>query len=93
MTDVMMEIRSSRYSTAGRGDRAAGGSGPFRRAAADRRGRPAGSVDEADHRVRRRGEMYVHLGYAKHDPAGRDGGNSRNGARAKTVLIFSSGAS
>jgi putative transposase len=32
------------------------------------------------------GEMDVHLGYAKHDPAGRDGGNSRNGARAKTVL-------
>ncbi|MDA3642388.1 transposase, partial [Mycobacterium xenopi] len=27
-----------------------------------------------------------HLGYAKHDPAGRDGGNSRNGARTKTVL-------
>ncbi len=32
------------------------------------------------------GEMDVHLGYAKHDGAGRDGGNSRNGARAKTVL-------
>jgi transposase-like protein len=32
------------------------------------------------------GEMDVHLGYAKHDPAGRDGGNSRNGARAKRVL-------
>jgi putative transposase len=32
------------------------------------------------------GEMDVHLGYAKHDPVGRDGGNSRNGARAKTVL-------
>ena len=32
------------------------------------------------------GEMDVHLGYAKHDPAGRDGGNSRNGVRAKTVL-------
>jgi putative transposase len=32
------------------------------------------------------GEMDVHLGYDKHDPAGRDGGNSRNGARAKTVL-------
>ena len=25
------------------------------------------------------GEMDAHLGYAKHDPAGRDGGNSRNG--------------
>jgi putative transposase len=33
-----------------------------------------------------RGEMDAHLGYDKHDPAGRDGGNSRNGARAKTVL-------
>lgn len=32
------------------------------------------------------GELDEHLGYAKHDPAGRDGGNSRNGARAKTVL-------
>lgn len=32
------------------------------------------------------GEMDDHLGYAKHDSAGRDGGNSRNGARVKTVL-------
>jgi len=32
------------------------------------------------------GEMEGHLGYSKHDPAGRDGGNSRNGTRAKTVL-------
>jgi putative transposase len=32
------------------------------------------------------GEMDAHLGYAWHDPAGRDGGNSRNGHRAKTVL-------
>ena len=32
------------------------------------------------------GEMDDHLGYAKHDPAGRDGGNSRNGHRSKTVL-------
>jgi putative transposase len=32
------------------------------------------------------GEMDNHLGYGKHDPAGRDGGNSRNGARTKTVL-------
>jgi putative transposase len=31
-------------------------------------------------------EMSEHLGYGKHDPAGRDGGNSRNGTRAKTVL-------
>jgi putative transposase len=32
------------------------------------------------------GEMDAHLGYARHDPAGRDGGNSRNGHRSKTVL-------
>jgi putative transposase len=31
-------------------------------------------------------EMTDHLGYERHDPAGRDGGNSRNGTRAKTVL-------
>jgi putative transposase len=31
------------------------------------------------------GEMDDHLGCSKHDPAGRDGGNSRNGKRAKTV--------
>lgn len=32
------------------------------------------------------GELDDHLGYGKHDPAGRDGGNSRNGRRSKTVL-------
>ena len=32
------------------------------------------------------GEITDHLGYEKHDPAGKDGGNSRNGACAKTVL-------
>jgi putative transposase len=32
------------------------------------------------------GELDDHLGYGKHDPGGRDGGNSRNGRRAKTVL-------
>ncbi len=31
-------------------------------------------------------EMTGHLGYDKHDPAGRGRGNSRNGASAKTVL-------
>jgi transposase-like protein len=31
-------------------------------------------------------EMAEHLGYDKHDPAGRNGGNLRNGTRAKTVL-------
>ena len=29
------------------------------------------------------GELDDHLGYGKHDPAGRDGGNSRNGRRPK----------
>ena len=32
------------------------------------------------------GELTDHLGYDRHDAAGRDGGNSRNGHRAKTVL-------
>jgi transposase-like protein len=31
-------------------------------------------------------EMSDHLGYDRHEPAGRNGGNSRNGTRAKTVL-------
>ena len=32
------------------------------------------------------GELDDHLGDGKHDPEGRDGGNSRNGRRAKTVI-------
>ena len=32
-------------------------------------------------------EMTGHLGYDKHDPAGRGSGNSRNGTTPKTVLI------
>ena len=32
------------------------------------------------------GELDDHLGYGKNEPAGRNGGNSRNGHRAKTVL-------
>ena len=32
------------------------------------------------------GEMDDHLGYGRHDPAGRNGENSRNGHRAKTVV-------
>ena len=32
------------------------------------------------------GELDDHLGHGKHDPAGRDGGNSRNGKRGKSVL-------
>jgi putative transposase len=34
-------------------------------------------------------EMAEHLGYDKHDPLGRNRGNSRNGKRAKTVLTDS----
>ena len=32
------------------------------------------------------GELDDHLGYARHDPVGRNGENSRNGRRGKTVL-------
>jgi putative transposase len=32
------------------------------------------------------GEITGHLGYDKGDPAGKNGGNSRNGVRGKTVL-------
>jgi transposase-like protein len=32
------------------------------------------------------GELDDHLGYGRHEAAGRDGGNSRNGRRGKTVL-------
>jgi len=32
------------------------------------------------------GELTHHLGYEKHDPAGRSSGNSRNGHSSKTVL-------
>jgi putative transposase len=34
------------------------------------------------------GEMDDHLGYGKHDPAGRNGGNSRNGTRGKRRCRF-----
>jgi putative transposase len=34
-------------------------------------------------------EMAEHLGYDKHDPVGRNRGNSRNGKRAKAVLTDS----
>src|SRR3954451_15068479 len=37
-------------------------------------------------------EMTDHLGYHKHDPVGRNHGNSRNGVRPKTVLEGLSGA-
>jgi Transposase, Mutator family len=32
------------------------------------------------------GELDDHLGYSRHHPAGRNGGNSRNGYREKTVI-------
>ncbi|MFI1184502.1 transposase, partial [Streptomyces sp. NPDC020799] len=32
------------------------------------------------------GEMTDHLGYGRHDPAGKNGGNSRNGKRSKKVV-------
>ena len=36
-------------------------------------------------------EMTEHLGYEKHDPAGRESGNLRNGTRVKTVLTEATG--
>jgi transposase-like protein len=36
-------------------------------------------------------ELSEHLGYDKHDPAGRNRGNSRNGKRSKTVLTDAAG--
>lgn len=35
--------------------------------------------------------MTEHLGYEKHDTAGKDTGNSRNGTRSKTVLTETTG--
>src|SRR5690348_7449771 len=37
-------------------------------------------------------EMSGHLGYEANDPRGRNGKNSRNGVRAKTVISEASGA-
>jgi putative transposase len=36
--------------------------------------------------------MAEHVGYDKHDPAGRNGENSRNGKRTKAVLTELAGA-
>ena len=36
-------------------------------------------------------EMTDHLGYPKHDTAGRESGNSRNGTRSKTVITDNAG--
>jgi transposase-like protein len=37
-------------------------------------------------------EMSEHVGYDKHAVEGRNGGNSRNGTRTKTVLTDNAGA-
>jgi putative transposase len=37
-------------------------------------------------------EMTEHLGYEKHDPAGRESGNLRNGSRGKSVLTETTGS-
>jgi transposase-like protein len=50
---------------------------------------PGGLLGELTKRVLEsalEGEMEDHLGYARHDAAGRGSGNSRNGSRAKTVI-------
>jgi putative transposase len=50
---------------------------------------PDGLLADITRRVLETGlevEMSDHLGYDRHAPEGRDGGNSRNGARSKTVL-------
>ena len=50
---------------------------------------PGGLLGELTKRILETGlevEMDEHLGYSKHDPAGRNGGNSRNGTRSKTVI-------
>ena len=36
-------------------------------------------------------EMTDHLGYPKHEPCGRESGNSRNGSRTKTVITDNAG--
>jgi len=49
---------------------------------------PEGLLAEVTKRVLETGlevEMSEHLGYDKHAMEGRDGGNSRNGTRSKTV--------
>jgi hypothetical protein len=54
-----------------------------------RAGRPEGLLSQLTKRVLEtalEAEMSDHLGYDKHDPVGRNCGNSRNGVRSKTVL-------
>ena len=50
---------------------------------------PGGLLGDLTKRVLEAGleaELDEHLGYTKHDPAGRNGENSRNGTRSKTVI-------
>lgn len=50
---------------------------------------PGGLLTDLTRRVLQTGldvEMEEHLGYAKHAAEGRNGGNSRNGSRTKTVI-------
>ena len=50
---------------------------------------PGGLLGELTKQILETGlevEMDEHLGYSKHARAGRDGGNSRNGTRSKTVI-------
>jgi putative transposase len=50
---------------------------------------PGGLLGDLTKRVLEAGleaEMTEHVGYDKHDSAGRNGDNSRNGTRAKTVI-------
>ncbi len=49
-------------------------------------GGPLGDITKKVLEASLEAELDEHLGYAKHDPAGRDGGNSRNGTRTKTVI-------
>jgi len=52
-----------------------------------------GLLDELTKRLVERaleGEITAHLGYEKHDPAGRNGGNSRNGKAVKRVKTSTS---
>ena len=50
---------------------------------------PGGLLGDLTKRVLEAGleaEMTDHVGYERHDPAGRNGGKSRNGTRTKTVI-------
>ncbi|MGW0773644.1 transposase [Streptomyces sp. NPDC002835] len=61
-------------------------SGPGRGPAADRRGRLLQQLTKRLLESALEGEITDHLRHDTHDPAGRNDGNSRNGARGRTVL-------